>query len=104
MADVFISYSKDDRALAESLARMFERNGLTVWWDTSLLPGDAFRNVILRELKAARAVVVIWTTSSVSSEWVQAEADLARKKLVPVIVPELRKSEVPPPFSPFYSP
>ena len=46
MADVFISYAKADRPLALKLAAMLEAEGWKVWWDTSLIPGDDFRNEI----------------------------------------------------------
>ena len=53
MADIFISYSSNDRGLIEKLARDLSRHGYAVWWDTSLLAGENFRHVILRELAAA---------------------------------------------------
>ncbi|MGO9743867.1 MAG: TIR domain-containing protein [Roseiarcus sp.] len=33
MADVFISYSKHDRAIAEALADYLRAEGFDVWWD-----------------------------------------------------------------------
>ncbi|MGH1480226.1 MAG: TIR domain-containing protein [Geminicoccales bacterium] len=32
MADIFISYSRDDRARVESIAKAFEAEGFSVWW------------------------------------------------------------------------
>ena len=51
MADIFISYSKSSWVQTEQLAKELQAQGLTVWWDTSLVPGDRFRNVILSELE-----------------------------------------------------
>jgi TIR domain-containing protein len=59
MADIFISYSKASRAQTEELAKYSQAHGLTVWWDTSLVPCDSFRNVILSELQQARAAIVM---------------------------------------------
>ena len=39
MSNVFISYSKDDRAIAETLAVKLAAKGLTVRWDTELIGG-----------------------------------------------------------------
>ena len=39
MSDVFISYAREDRGHAEQLAREFERQGWTVWWDKVIPPG-----------------------------------------------------------------
>jgi len=77
MADVFLSYSKPDVADARMLAALLEANGYTVWWDTNLEGGEQFRKKIASELATARAVVVIWTKSSVASDWVQSEAGRA---------------------------
>ena len=40
MADVFISYAKEDRAHAEKLAAEIAAVGLTVWWDRDLVPTE----------------------------------------------------------------
>jgi TIR domain len=100
MADVFISYAKADRPLALKLAAMLEAEGWTTWWDTSLIPGDDFRNEIMTELGRARAVVVIWTDASIKSDWVRSEAGRAQadRKLIPVKLPHLTYKDLPPPF------
>ena len=100
MADVFISYSKRDVTDARMLAALLEANGYTVWWDPHLMCGDRFREEIAEELGKARAVIAIWTKSSVASEWVQSEAGRAHRnqKLLPVRSSELEYDEIPPPF------
>ena len=101
MADIFISYSKKHADLTASLARDLEAAGYTTWWDTSLLPGDEFPDEIKRQLDAAKAVIVIWTESSVMSKWVRAEAALAdaRKKLITVRDARVDINEIPLPFN-----
>jgi TIR domain len=86
MADVFISYVSDDRALAAALARALELSGHSVWWDRNLHGGADFAAEIERELNAARAVIVLWSAKSRDSPWVRDEAAYARDagKLVPV--------------------
>ena len=100
MADVFISYAKADRPLALKLAAMLEAEGWKTWWDTSLIPGDDFRNEIMTELGRARAVIVIWTDASVKSDWVRSEAGRAQadRKLIPVKLAHLTYKDLPPPF------
>jgi hypothetical protein len=100
MADVFISYAKADRPLALKLAAMLEAEGWKTWWDTSLIPGDDFRNEIMTELGRARAVIVIWTDASIKSDWVRSEAGRAQgdRKLIPVKLPNLSYKDLPPPF------
>jgi len=100
LADIFISYSKIDRQLVEQLAHELLAKGFTVWWDTALVSGESFREVIVRQLKEARAVIVVWTPSSVTSEWVISEADRGRYRgiLIPVRTEDLSVHDIPPPF------
>ena len=86
--DIFISYCRDERSAARQFADCFAREGFKVWWDAVLRSGQTFDEVIERELRAAKAVVVLWSPRSVSSRWVRAEATLADRgnKLVPVII------------------
>lgn len=79
MADVFISYKSDRRAAAQHLARILELNGYSVWFDYALLSGSDFGQQIERELRAAKAVVVLWCSLSRASPWVIEEAHLAEK-------------------------
>ena len=88
MADVFISYAREDIDTAQRFAAAFESAGLSVWWDDALRTGEAFDESIERALREARAVVVLWSTASVSSRWVRAEATQAdrNRTLVPVTI------------------
>ena len=86
--DIFISYSREDRAAARYFAECFGQEGFNVWWDAALHSGETFDEVIEKELKASKAVVVLWSPRSVTSRWVRAEATLAdrRNKLAPVVI------------------
>jgi adenylate cyclase len=86
LADIFVSYSRQDKALVAPLVAAIEAEGWTVWWDPEITPGEEFDTLISRELERARSLVVAWTPSSVDSRWVRGEArDAAdRGVLVPV--------------------
>jgi hypothetical protein len=86
MADIFISYAREDRECARVLAKTLEHRGWTVWWDRDVHTGEDFEKVIEREIDNARAMIVIWSSSSVESDFVRAEAmrALGLKKLLPV--------------------
>mgnify|MGYP003575219264 CR=1 FL=1 len=88
MADIFISYTREERSAARHFADCFAAEGFNVWWDAVIRSGETFDEVIERELRAAKAVVVLWSPRSVTSRWVRAEATLADRlnKLVPVII------------------
>src|SRR5262245_62033146 len=87
MADVFISYAREDRPFAARLAHVLEAGGRSVWWDREILPGKDFAELISSELAQAKAVVVVWSAVSSRSGWVRDEAHegLERGVLVPVL-------------------
>lgn len=86
MADIFISYKKEDSELAQKVVSALEAEGFTTWWDDRIAPSSQWDEVIEREITAARAVVVLWTPKSVRSQWVRSEAQFGvnAEKLVPL--------------------
>ncbi len=88
MPDIFLSYNREDQARAKPFAEAFKAQGLDVWWDTALTPGEAYDEVTETALRTAKAVVVLWSPRSVVSRWVRAEATLAdrNKTLVPCMI------------------
>ena len=97
MADIFISYKSEERALPEALANDLRAAGYSVWWDMDLIGGATFRAQILEQLSVARAVIVIWTPASVQSEFVLDEADHAKRegKLIPLQLAGLGIGDIP---------
>ncbi|MBU6470167.1 MAG: TIR domain-containing protein [Gammaproteobacteria bacterium] len=86
MADVFVSYARTDKTRVAPLVAAIEAKGWSVWWDPEISPGQEFDNQIDSELVAAKAVLVVWTPTSVISRWVRGEARDAAERgiLVPV--------------------
>ena len=100
MADVFISYTKPERQLTEKLEAALHEAGLTVWWDTELLPKDGFRAEIDTQLDACSAAIIVWSAQSANSYWVLSEADhaLRQGKLVNAHHTDIRPEHLPKPF------
>ena len=86
MASVFLSYDREDAGRARHFARALEQAGHEVWWDLHVRGGAQFSKVIEEALKAADAVVVLWSRHSVESAWVRDEAAAGRDsgRLIPV--------------------
>jgi len=84
MVDVFISYSRANQAMVRQLADAVKREGYSIWWDDELPPHLSYGDVITEKIGSARAAIVVWSQSAAQSEWVRAEADVARgqKKLI----------------------
>jgi hypothetical protein len=87
MADVFVSYARADKARVAPLVAAIEARGWSVWWDPEIAPGRQFDDEIDVALQAAKAVLVVWTPTSVVSRWVRGEARDAAERgiLVPVV-------------------
>jgi hypothetical protein len=66
-----------------------------------LTHGQDFGSAIDRHLADARAVLCLWTPSSIASQWVRAEAAKANTagKLVPVKTSSVTYEQIPPPFN-----
>jgi TolB-like protein len=88
MPDIFLSYSREDQAVARRFAEAFAAEGLEVWWDVTLRSGEAYDEVTETALRTARAAVVLWSNTSVVSRWVRSEATLAdrNRTLAPVMI------------------
>ncbi|WP_265529391.1 TIR domain-containing protein [Sphingomicrobium marinum] len=79
MSDIFISYARPNEPIAKMLADAMREAGYTVWRDDELPAHRSYSEVIEERLRAAKAVVVIWSDDAARSQWVRAEADAARE-------------------------
>jgi uncharacterized membrane protein YhaH (DUF805 family) len=95
MADVFISYAREDRAQAELVARGLSAMGLDSFWDTDIPPGQTWADYIESKLGQCKTVAVLWSEHSTKSQWVREEARMGRdkSKLIPA-----RLDNAPAPF------
>lgn len=88
MFDIFLSYNRQDQAIARRYADALTMAGFSVWWDVTLRSGEAYDEVTEKALRTAGAVLVLWSPRSVVSRWVRAEATIADRNgtLVPVTI------------------
>jgi adenylate cyclase len=78
MSDLFVSYARADEEAAARVADSLRAEGYRVWRDDELPAHRAYADVIEERLKAAKAVIVLWSAEAAKSQWVRAEADSAR--------------------------
>jgi TIR domain len=92
---VFLSYSSDDRAVAESIRSALKRQGVDIVpWEQVLKPGTYWASEIGRAIESADAFVVLLSKAAIESEWVQfeiasaiaAEARSDYKRILPILV------------------
>ena len=91
MADVYISYVREDRDVARHLAELLQRSGLTVFFDMdALVSGNDFNKTIADALRQAKAVVVLLSANTKRSTWVQQElSSVIERENGPLVIPVL---------------
>jgi hypothetical protein len=86
MADIFISYKKEDAGRVDRIVEGLRAEGFSVWWDHAIAPGAQWDQTIQQELAAAKMVIAVWSKLSVDAPWVKEEAAVGKQKgtLLPV--------------------
>ena len=94
---IFLSYAREDQDLARHLAELLGRQEWSVFWDQQMLGGVAWSRVLEEQLRGAGCVIVLWSPTSVDSDYVRHEASFAKiaGKLLQVDVADCK---VPSPF------
>ena len=97
VANIFISYARSDRALAQALADDLKAAGYVAWWDFHLNAGDDFHDTIRSMIAKASAVIVIWSEPALVSAWVRGEAEEAadHRSLISTTAPGFDPRRVP---------
>lgn len=78
--DVFLSYSRTDKRVAEEVAKELEAAGFKVWWDKDIQAGSDWRRTIEMKVGRARCVILIWSKKAEKSWWVAYEAIHAQRQ------------------------
>lgn len=84
MPDVFISYSHKDSVYAHRLANEIRKRGIDAWIDERIDYGDQWPRVIQNNLTASRAFILVMSTNSFESMWVQNEVSYAQANNKPI--------------------
>jgi WD40 repeat protein len=100
MADVFISYSRQDQAFVRRLHDSLAARGREAWVDWEDIPASArWRDDLRRAIESADAFVFVLSPASASSRVCREELDHAvglNKRLVPLVLSEPGGEDVPP--------
>jgi WD40 repeat protein len=89
MADVFVSYSRQDSAFVGRLVSSIEGRGKQVWRDTDgIADGEVFPQAIRTAIEQSDAFLFVITPAAVQSAYCENEVEYARelkKRIVPVL-------------------
>ena len=75
---IFISYERGDVLIARRVRQALRGEGVQVWWDEKVQTGERWEERIDKELMSAEAILVLWSNSSIRSEWVKHEASIGK--------------------------
>lgn len=84
MGHIFISYSHKDTEYAHALAGDLQAHGLNVWIDERLDYGSQWPQEIQKQLDGCEAFILVMSSNSFASDWVQSELQRAKRKLKPI--------------------
>ena len=100
---VFISYNNANRNFVEKLANNIQNAGLSVWWDEwEIKVGDSIFQKVNDGISTSANLVVVLSTSSVNSSWVQREVgsalmkQLSSEKSITILPVLLEDCDIPP--------
>lgn len=80
MSDIFLSYASENRDRIMPLVRALEATGWSVFWDRAIPTGKTWLQVIGKEIRDARSILVVWSEQSIDSAWVHEEADEGKRR------------------------
>jgi hypothetical protein len=73
MADIFVSYAREDAPMVDGIARALRARGFSVFSDRELVTGALLQEQIQREIESARLVLLVLSRHASKSRWVQQE-------------------------------
>lgn len=98
MANVFISYAREDRDAARQLRDRIAARGVSVFWDVDFESGVQFSSLVEDLIESAACTVVLWSKQSRRATWVLSEATTALKRRN-LVQATLDMTDPPPPFN-----
>jgi hypothetical protein len=92
---VFVSHATTDRKRALSVCKAIESRGTACWISSrDVPPGDNYQEAIVRSIRNARAMVLVFSKAANSSDEIKKELSLASRYHLPVMA--LRMEDVEP--------
>lgn len=85
--DVFISYSSQDMGAAQAICHVLEQNEIRCWMaPRNIPPGSDYGDVIDDAIKTCKAVVILFSETAATSQYVKSEINIAfeeQKTIIP---------------------
>jgi len=96
-APIFVSFASKDRKVAQTVCEALENRGFSCWMSSQDIgPGENFQVSIVRAIRAARVMILVFSENSNNSEEIKKELALASQSqlvVIPVRVEDVAPSE-----------
>ena len=96
-ASVFISYASQDQKVANTLCKALEGRGFNCWIASrNIAPGENFQIAIVRAIRSAKIMLLVFTGNSNNSEEMAKELALASQSrliVVPLRIEDVRQND-----------
>ncbi len=95
--DAFISYSTDDKTVADATCATLEKNGVRCWMaPRDVLPGQDWSAAIIDAIEQSHVLVLVFTDNANTSKQIKREVERAvhnARPIIPLRVEEVRPSK-----------
>jgi hypothetical protein len=95
--EIFITYSSKDQKVARIICTALEHRGLTCWISSrDVKPGQNFQEQIVRAIRAAKIMVLVFTANANNSNEIKKELALASQNnlvVIPVRIEDVTPNE-----------
>lgn len=91
----FISYSHKDYKFVFNEIERFHKQGLNIWYDEGIAPGNEWLKEISKYLAKASLFIVFISNNSVNSKFVKKEINFAMSRDIPFIAIHIEKTKLP---------
>jgi len=94
---IFITYSSKDQKVARTICTALENRGLACWISSrNVKPGENYQEQIVRAIRGARVMVLVFTTNANNSNEIKKELALASQNnlvVIPVRIEDVAPNE-----------
>jgi hypothetical protein len=80
IASLFVSYSHADMEFVDKIGEVFKQDEVRYWRDIHNAPAGPLDKIVVREIEKSGAVLLVLSSNSVNSDWVEFEAKKAREE------------------------
>jgi hypothetical protein len=96
-ASIFISYASQDQKVANTLCKALEGRGFSCWIASrNIAPGENFQIAIVRAIRSAKIMLLVFTGNSNNSDEMAKELALASQSkliVVPLLIDDVRPND-----------